>query len=160
MAVMVPAMFFAGFVVSCFAFLIRAMVADISDEVRLDIGKDRSALLYGLITSTSKVGSTLSVGITFGILAAFGFQAKEGIINSGIARDALIGCYVVVPVLTMFVGAAALWGYKLDRKSHDDIREQLAVRDAVAGALGVAESLSGSEPSLDAPPALTVAAGE
>jgi hypothetical protein len=60
----------------------------------------------------------------------------------------------------MFVGAAALWGYKLDRKSHDDIREQLAVRDAVAGALGVAESLSGSEPSLDAPPALTVAAGE
>ena len=52
-------MFFAGFVVSCFTFLIRAMVADISDEVRLDIGKDRAALLYGLITATSKVGSTL-----------------------------------------------------------------------------------------------------
>lgn len=160
MMLMVPGMFFAGFVVSCFTFLIRAMVADISDEVRLDIGKDRSALLYGLITSTSKVGSTLSVGITFGILAAFGFQAKEGIVNSGVALDALIGCYVVVPVLTMFVGAAALWGYKLDRKSHDNIREQLATRDAIAGASGVTESLSGSEPPLGAAPALQVTAGE
>jgi GPH family glycoside/pentoside/hexuronide:cation symporter len=160
MTLMIPAMFFAGFVVSCFTFLIRAMVADISDEVRLDIGKDRSALLYGLITSTSKVGSTLSVGITYGILAAFGFQAKEGVVNSGIALDALVACYVVVPVLTMFVGAAALWGYKLDRKSHDNIREQLAARDAIAGASGVTESLSGSEPPLGAAPALQVTAGE
>ena len=160
MTLMIPGMFFAGFVVSCFTFLIRAMVADISDEVRLDIGKDRSALLYGLITSTSKVGSTLSVGITYGILAAFGFQAKEGVVNSGIALDALVACYVVVPVLTMFVGAAALWGYKLDRKSHDNIREQLAARDAIAGASGVTESLSGSEPPLGAAPALQVTAGE
>jgi Na+/melibiose symporter-like transporter len=160
MSFMVPAMFFAGFIVSCFTFLIRAMVADISDEVRLDIGKDRSALLYGLITSTSKVGSTLSVGITYGILATFGFQAKEGMVNTGVALDALIGCYVVVPVLTMFVGAAALWGYKLDRKSHDNIREQLAARDAIAGASGVAESLTGSEPALGAPAALPITAGE
>jgi len=157
---MVPGMFFAGFVVSCFTFLIRAMVADISDEVRLDIGKDRSALLYGLITSTSKVGSTLSVGITYGILAAFGFQAKEGVTNSGVALDALVACYVVVPVLTMFVGAAALWGYRLDQNSHDGIREQLATRDAIAGAEGVIESLTGSEPPLGAAPALQVTAGD
>lgn len=160
MTLMVPGMFFAGFVVSCFTFLIRAMVADISDEVRLDIGKDRSALLYGLITSTSKVGSTLSVGITYGILAAFGFQAKEGVMNSGVALDALVACYVVVPVLTMFVGAAALWGYRLDQNSHDGIREQLATRDAIAGAEGVIESLTGSEPPLGAAPALQVTAGD
>jgi glycoside/pentoside/hexuronide:cation symporter, GPH family len=166
MAFMVPGMFFAGFVVSCFTFLIRAMVADISDEVRLDIGKDRSALLYGLITSTSKVGSALSVSITFGILAAFGFQAKEGVVNSGVALDALMGCYVVVPVLTMFVGAAALWGYKLEQKSHEGIRAQLSVRDAafaresVAGASGVVESLTGSEPPLGAAPSVSLTAGE
>jgi GPH family glycoside/pentoside/hexuronide:cation symporter len=160
MALMIPGMFFAGFVVSCFNFLIRAMVADISDEVRLDIGKDRSALLYGLITSTSKVGSTLSVGITYGILAAFGFEAKEGVVNTGVALYALEGCYVVVPVLTMFVGAAALWGYKLDQNSHDDIRAQLATRDAIAGAAGVTESLSGSEPPMGTAPALQVTAGD
>ena len=44
----------------------------------------------------------------------------------------------------MFVGAAALWGYKLNATQHDDIRAQLAVRDAIAGMSGVAESLGGA----------------
>jgi Na+/melibiose symporter-like transporter len=158
MSLMIPGMFFAGFVVSCFTFLIRAMVADISDEVRLEMGKDRAALLYGLITSTSKVGSTLSVITTFSILSAFGFNAKEGVVNTGLPLDALIACYVIVPVLTMFVGAAALWGYKLDQTSHDGIREQLAVRDAIAGAAGVTDSLTGAEPPLGTAPALQIAA--
>lgn len=157
MALMIPGMFFAGFVVSCFTFLIRAMIADVSDEVRLDIGKDRSALLYGLITSTSKVGSALAVVVTFPIIEAFGFNPKEGFINTGIPLDALIACYVVVPVLTMFVGAFAMWGYKLDATRHDGIRSELAVRDAadierqaMAGVAGVVDSLTGSEPQLSA----------
>jgi Na+/melibiose symporter-like transporter len=166
MAFMIPSMFFAGFVVSCFTFLIRAMVADISDEVRLEMGKDRAALLYGLITSTSKVGSTLSVIITFSILAVFGFNAKEGVVNTGVPLDALIGCYVVVPILTMFVGAAALWGYKLDAKRHDGIRADLAARDAnferdaIAGAAGVIASLGGTEPSLASAAPAQASAGE
>jgi Na+/melibiose symporter-like transporter len=132
-----PAMFAAGFIVSSFTFLIRAMVADISDEVRLDIGKDRAALLYGLITATSKVGSTISIPITFTILDAFGFVAKEGVVNTGVALDALVACYVIVPVLTMFVGAWALWGYKLDAATHDGIRAALAERDdAITGVVG------------------------
>jgi Na+/melibiose symporter-like transporter len=160
MAFMIPAMFVAGFVVSCFAFLIRAMVADISDEVRLEMGKDRTALLYGLITSTSKVGSALATITTFSILSVFGFNGKEGVVNTGIPLDALEACYVVVPILTMFVGAAALWGYKLDQKSHDGIRKQLASRDAISGAAGVTESLTGSEPPLGTAPALQIAAGD
>lgn len=144
MLTMVPGMFFAGFVVSAFTFLIRAMIADIGDEVRLEIGKDRTALLYGLVSSTSKVGSTISVPITFNIIAAFGFNPKEGAVNSGIALDALTACYVIVPILTMFVGAFLLRGYKLDAKRHGEIRDALAERDgALDGAGGVIESLSG-----------------
>jgi Na+/melibiose symporter-like transporter len=154
---MIPGMFFAGFVVSCFTFLIRAMVADISDEVRLDVGMDRAALLYGLITSTSKIGSAASVGITFSVLAIFGFNRAEGFLNTGVPLDALEACYVVVPVLTMFVGALTLWGYKLDAIRHDGIRVELAARDArleseaVAGAAGVIESLGGGGEVLAAP---------
>src|SRR5207302_690083 len=118
MQFMVPGMFFAGFVVSCFTFLIRAMIADISDEVRQDIGKDQTALLYGLITATSKVGNTVSIITTFNVLAFFGFNAKEGAVNTGVPLYALIACYVIVPVLTMFVGAAMLRGYKLDAVRH------------------------------------------
>ena len=166
MLFMVPAMFAAGFIVSCFSFLIRAMLADISDEVRLDIGKDRSALLYGLLTATSKVGSTISIPITFAVLGAFGFIAKEGTVNTGVALDALVACYVVVPVLTMFVGAWALRGYKLDADAHDGIRSALAQRDAdleaeaIAGASGVAEALTGSEPALGGPQTVPLRAGE
>jgi GPH family glycoside/pentoside/hexuronide:cation symporter len=156
MSLMIPGMFFAGFVVSCFTFLIRAMIADVSDEVRLDIGKDRSALLYGLITSTSKVGSALAVVVTFPIIEYFGFNPKEGVMNTGVPLDALIACYVVVPVLTMFVGAYAMWGYKLDANRHDGIRAELATRDAaddiereaIAGAAGVAGSIAGTAPQL------------
>jgi Na+/melibiose symporter-like transporter len=141
---MIPGMFFAGFVVSCFTFLIRAMIADIGDEVRLDIGKDRTALLYGLITATSKVGNTISVFVTFTILALFHFNPREGAVNTGVPLYALIACYVVVPVLTMFVGAAMMRGYKLDADRHDAIRAELSERDlAISGAAGVAESLSG-----------------
>jgi Na+/melibiose symporter-like transporter len=157
MSLMIPGMFFAGFVVSCFTFLIRAMIADVSDEVRLDIGKDRSALLYGLITSTSKVGSALAVVVTFPIIEYFGFNPKEGVMNTGVPLDALIACYVVVPVLTMFVGAYAMWGYKLDANRHDGIRAELATRDAaddiereaIAGVAGVAGSVGGTAPLLN-----------
>jgi Na+/melibiose symporter-like transporter len=150
LSLMIPGMFFAGFVVSAFTFLIRAMVADIGDEVRLDIGRDRTALLYGLITMTSKVGSTISVPIAFTVLAIFGFNAKEGSVNTGTAMHALQACYVFVPVLTMFVGAAMLRGYRLDAQKHDEIRTQLSERDlAVSGAEGVAESLGGAPVSLN-----------
>jgi GPH family glycoside/pentoside/hexuronide:cation symporter len=145
LSLMIPGMFFAGFVVSSFTFLIRAMIADISDEIRLETGKDRTAILYGLITSTSKVGSTISLPIAFSILALFGFNAREGVVNTGTAMDALVACYVVVPVLTMFVGAAMLRGYKLDARRHDEIRAQLSERDlAISGMEGVAESLGGT----------------
>lgn len=153
MWLMVPGMAFAGFVVSCFTFHIRAMIADVGDEVRLEIGKDRSPLLYGLVVATSKIGSALAVIVTFPILGAFGFDPKEGVVNAGVPLEALETCYVVVPVLTMFVGAAALWGYKLDKTKHDAIRADLAVLEAqaIAGVAGVAESLTGIEPALDAP---------
>jgi GPH family glycoside/pentoside/hexuronide:cation symporter len=144
LTLMIPGMFFAGFVVSAFSFLIRAMVADVSDEVRLEVGKDRTALLYALITSTSKVGSTLAAGIVFPIIAYFDFNPKEGVVNSAVSLDALTACYVIVPVLTMFVGAAMLWGYKLDETRHDGIREELRVRDeALQGVEGTVESLGG-----------------
>jgi len=144
MLFMVPGMLFAGFVVSCFSFLVRAMIADVGDEVRLDVGKDHSALLYGLVTATSKVGNTISIFVTFNVLAAFGFNQKEGAVNVGGPLDALIACYVIVPVLTMFVGAAMLRGYKLDATRHDEIRTTLAERDlALEGIIENAESLGG-----------------
>ena len=59
-----------------------------------------------------------------------------------------------------FQQAKSSYAQRSDRKSHDEIREQLATSDDIAGALGVAESLSGSEPALGAAPALQITAGK
>ncbi len=115
----VAALFSVGFVASAFAFLVRAMIADVSDEVRLETGKDRTAMLYAMVTSTNKVGSTLSVGIAYLILPLFGFVAKEGAVNTAeVPMWGLQACYLIPPVACVLLGGLAMFGYKLDEKRH------------------------------------------
>jgi len=150
---MAPAMFVVGFIASAYLFLLSAMVADVSDEVRLETGKDRTALLYALFTGTQKIGSALSVGITFAILDAIGFKAAEGSVNSPAAIWGLEACFVVAPVLAIGLGGLAMWGYRLTEQRHREIRDGLETVDAqghmapegvtVAGPLAPATAIEG-----------------
>ena len=139
------AMFAVGFVASAFAFLVRAMIADVSDEVRLESGKDRTAMLYALVTSTNKIGATLSVGVAYFLLPLFGFVAREGAINTPEAMWGLQACYLVPPVLCVLIGGLAMWGYKLDEKRHAEIRIALGMQ--IAGMADSLQSLTGESPS-------------
>jgi Na+/melibiose symporter-like transporter len=134
MLLMAPAMFVVGFIASAYLFLLSAMVADVSDEVRLETGKERTALLYALFTGVQKIGSALSVGITFTILDAIGFKAAEGSINSPDAIRGLEACFVVAPVLAILLGGVMMWGYRLTETRHQEIRDGLAARDAMGAA--------------------------
>jgi Na+/melibiose symporter-like transporter len=127
---MAPAMFTVGFIASAYLFMLNAMVADVSDEVRLDSGRDRTALLYALFTGTQKIGSALSVGITFAILDAIGFKAAEGSVNTPDAIWGLEACFVVAPVLSILMGGLVMWGYRLTEQRHREIRDGLEARDA------------------------------
>jgi Na+/melibiose symporter-like transporter len=140
------AMLGVGFVASAFAFLARAMIADVSDEVRLESGKDRTAMLYALVTSTNKIGSTLSVGVAYVILPLFGFVAKEGAVNTPNALWGLQACYLVPPVLCVLIGGLAMWGYKLDEKRHSSVRLALSATDAITGAKDALQSITGEPP--------------
>ncbi|HUO87800.1 MAG TPA: MFS transporter [Rhizomicrobium sp.] len=135
------AMFGVGFMASAFAFLVRAMIADVSDEVRLESGKDLTAMLYAMVTSTNKIGSTLSVGVAYLILPLFGFVAKEGYHNSPAAIWGLQACYLAPPVICVLIGGLAMWGYKLDEKRHSEIREALSANAAIAGAKDAVQGL-------------------
>jgi Na+/melibiose symporter-like transporter len=141
-AMMSFAMFAVGFVASAFGFLIRAMVADVSDDIRLQSGKDRTALLYALESMTSKFASTVSVGVAFLILPLFGFVAKEGVVNTPEAMWGLQACYLVPPVACVFLGGLAMWGYKLDATRHAEIRTQLQERDALSAAESLGETFT------------------
>lgn len=138
---MTVAMFSVGFVASAFSFLLRAMVADICDEVRLETSRDQTALLNALNTSIAKFASTVSVFVAYAILAVIGFKATEGAANSDAAMWGLQACYLVPPVACVIVGGLCMFGYKLDEKRHGEIREALSMQ---AGSVSAAvESLGG-----------------
>jgi Na+/melibiose symporter-like transporter len=122
------------------------MVADVSDEVRLETGKDRTGLLYALVTSTNKIGGTISVGVAYAILPLFGFVPTEGAINTPDAIWGLQACYLVPPVACVLIGGLAMWGYKLDETRHTKVRLALGASDAIAGAKDALQSLTGEPP--------------
>jgi len=129
-------MFSVGFCGSAFIVLIRAMVADVADELRLQTGQERSGILYALVTLTQKLGSSLAVTIIYPILDLVGFVAKPGYHNTPEAIRGLEMCYVFAPIILVVVGSACLIGYKLDARRQSEIRtalEELEARDFAAG---------------------------
>jgi Na+/melibiose symporter-like transporter len=128
-------MFSVGFCAAAFIVLIRAMVADVADELRLTTGQERSGVLYALVTLTQKLGSSLAVAIIYPILDMFHYVAKPGYHNTPAAIRGLEMCYVFAPIILVVVGSACLIGYKLDAKRQNEIRtalEEIEAKDYAA----------------------------
>jgi GPH family glycoside/pentoside/hexuronide:cation symporter len=143
-------MFSVGFCGSAFIVLIRAMVADVADELRLETGKERAGVLYALVTLTQKLGSSLAVTIIYPILDLVGFVAKPGYHNTPEAIRGLEMCYVFAPIILVVIGSACLIGYKLDAKRQGEIRSALDDLEATRNHAVSAEAFSGAG---EAPPA-------
>jgi GPH family glycoside/pentoside/hexuronide:cation symporter len=137
-------MFMMGFLATSFALLDRAMVADVADAVRLDQGKNRAGLLYSMITMTQKVAGALSITLSFAVLGAIGYQAKDGVVNTPAAIHGLELVYLIGPVVFVMLGGACFIGYKLNDTRHAEIRAALDERDGLIAA-PVLDGLSGSQ---------------
>ncbi|HEY2049387.1 MAG TPA: MFS transporter [Caulobacteraceae bacterium] len=137
-------MFAVGFCASAFILLIRAMVADVVDEVRLAKGVDLTSLFFSLVTTTTKIGTVITVVIVFPVLKAVGYNGKEGAVNTPHAIFGLEMCYLFAPIILVFFGGAMFFGYKLDAKRHGAIREALDARDASLSLAAAEESLVGA----------------
>jgi len=135
-------MFILGFLASSFTMLDRAMVADVGDAVRLEQGKQRVSLLYAMITSSQKIATALSIGLSFNVLAFVGFNPKEGAVNTPGAVLGLELVYLITPVIFVMIGGACYIGYKLDHRRHAEIRGELEARDALEAAAAPTESLA------------------
>jgi Na+/melibiose symporter-like transporter len=142
----VVGMFAVGFVASAFIPLIRAMVADVADEVRLEQNQDLTSLLYSMVTTTTKVGQTIVVLAVFPILQMVGYNGKEGAINTPHAILGLEMCYLFAPIILVFAGGAALIGYRLDARRHQAIREALEARTESLSIAAAEESMIGAQP--------------
>jgi Na+/melibiose symporter-like transporter len=123
-------MILAGLPYSAGPILLRAMMADLSDEERLRSGIDRSGLMFGLLSGAVKIGSAAAVFASVSALEAFGFKADLGAGNAPLALGVLSVSFAVVPALLALAGAALVTGHTLDKAAHDAIRKALEARDA------------------------------
>jgi GPH family glycoside/pentoside/hexuronide:cation symporter len=139
-----------GFCASAFVLLVRAMVADIADELRLDTGRERSGILFALVTMTQKFGTSITVSIVYPILAAVGYNAKDGAVNTPHAIWGLEMCYLFAPVILVVVGGLCLIGYNLTAQRHSEIRaklEALVAKDVNAAEESLVGSAEGIAPA-------------
>ena len=123
-----------GFAFTAFAFLLRAIMADVGDEERMESGQEKTGLLYSLVTAVSKLGYALSVGITFIALDLVGFVPEVGAANTPQALWGVQFLYVGTPVILGLLGAALIWRFPLDVRRHGEIRDRLEAAAATAQA--------------------------
>jgi Na+/melibiose symporter-like transporter len=128
-AVAAGVMALAGLPYSGASLLLRAMLADAGDQLRLTTGIDRTALLYSVLSGTGKVGSALAL-TTFIMLDALGFHT-QGHDNSPAALQGLQAMFVGLPTALSLLSAVVIIGYRLDAPRHAEIRAALARRGAV-----------------------------
>ena len=57
------AMFIAGLPYAAGLFLLRAMMADAGDEVRLETGVDRTGLMFSILSATTKIGHVVGIDL-------------------------------------------------------------------------------------------------
>ncbi|QTC92545.1 MFS transporter [Brevundimonas goettingensis] len=124
------AMFIAGLPYAAGLFLLRAMMADAGDEVRLETGVDRTALMFSILSATTKLGHVFAL-IPYVVLGWVGFQAEPpagG--NSPTSLLVLQVLFIAVPALLIASAAVILRRYPLTPARHDEIRQALEARDA------------------------------
>ncbi|HEV2530570.1 MFS transporter [Phenylobacterium sp.] len=131
-----PVMLWCGFFGAGFDMTIRSMLADVSDEVRLEEGKERTSLIYALYTLAAKLANAFAIGLTFPLLQRLGYQPKLGLANSPEAIRSLGLTFVSGPIAFVVLGAACMIGWRLTADRHAEIRLALETRDAEA-ALGI-----------------------
>jgi Na+/melibiose symporter-like transporter len=140
----VPGMLGCGFIAAGFILLVRAMIADVGDEVRLEQGKERMSLLYSLVTTTTKVGGAITVPVTYGVLAYVGYKPAADAVNTPYAIHGLMMCYIFAPIVFVLAGGLAMLGYKLDARRHAEVRAKLDLRDAAAGGALIIDAMDRS----------------
>lgn len=111
---------FAGFLV-----LLRALAADIADEVRLETGREWTGLVFALTNATTKLATAGAIFLTFAVLSDVGFDPREGAVNSAYALRGLEIAFLAGPIVFVMLGGLCFAGYRLDQARHAQIRAQL-----------------------------------
>ena len=126
-----PVMMWCGASAIGFDLMTSAMMADVGDQVRLEQGKERMALLFALTGLAAKLAAAGAVIIAYPLLHWAGDQPKAGAHNAPAAIAHRQAIFIVGPIFWVALGGLCFLGWKLDAQKHAGIREELEARDAL-----------------------------
>jgi Na+/melibiose symporter-like transporter len=104
-------------------FLMKAIMADITDEDQVRTGRMQAGVYFSLLASTEKIGLALAVGVTYALLDYVGF--KTGVVNDTAAINGLLWVFVALPTVLHVLCALTLWRFPLGRERQRELRRQI-----------------------------------
>jgi Na+/melibiose symporter-like transporter len=130
----IPVMLWCGFMGVGFDLMTSAMMADVGDQIRLEQGKERMALLFAVTGLAGKLAAAGALAISYPLLAAVGYIPTLAGHNTPAAIDGLSAVFIIGPIFWVALGGLCFLGWKLDAVKHARIRNELEARDAVLAA--------------------------
>jgi Na+/melibiose symporter-like transporter len=121
-------MLLAGIPAVAPAFLVRAMLADVTDAETLDSGHNQAGLYYAVLVAVQKIGYAIPVGLAYIVLDMVGFDAKLGPANTPAAIDGLVFLFLVPPVVSALAAAWLAKGWTIDSAAQARIIAQLQTK--------------------------------
>lgn len=109
--------------------MLRAMVADIADQHRLETGEDRAALFFSVFSISMKAAMAVAVGVALPLVGRLGFDPQASV-NSPQALHGLLLVFALGPAIAHAASAALISRFPLDAVAHADIRRRLAERQS------------------------------
>jgi Na+/melibiose symporter-like transporter len=100
-----------------------SMQADVIDLDRLESGRERTGLFFGLWGMATKMALALAVGIAFPVLGMIGFT-PDGV-NSEEALMGLALLYGGIPVLIKAGSITIIWHFELDEAAQRQLRARI-----------------------------------
>ncbi len=117
---------FMGLNVGSMNILYRAIMADVGDIDEIQTGQRRTGLFYSLLTSSSKIGGALAVGVVFWALDFLGFQTSGE--NTPEAIAGLSYLFVGVPLVCNVIVVVIMWHFPIDLAKQEELRKIIEER--------------------------------
>jgi Na+/melibiose symporter-like transporter len=136
----IPTNLWCGFMGGSFEMLIRSLLADVADEVRLE-GKDQLSMVFAVTAAVAKLATAFSLIITYPLLQVLGYVPALKASNTPGALHALSAMFMGGPIVFVMAAAACMRGWRMTADRHAQVRAELDARDAALAALGEAEPL-------------------
>ena len=111
-------------------FLVRAMLADVTDAETLATGRNNAGLYYAVLVGVQKLGYAIPIGLAYIVLDMVGFDAKLGAANTPAAIEGLVWLFLAPPILTAMAAAWLARGWTIDSQEQQRIITALGSKGA------------------------------